>query len=277
MRGLISGSLLLIWCLAGSAGVPARAAAGFDHTYETYGALLATHLKGSRVDYARLVSNRAALDRVAAAFGTVTRAEEAAWPAPQRMAFWINAYNLFTLKVVTDHYPIRGRWLSFYPKNSIRQIDGVWTTLRWSAGGRQVTLDDIEHRILRPEFKDPRVHFAVNCASLGCPPLAREPFRGDQLDAQLDAAAVRYLAESAGLVVSGTTLRLSSIFKWYGSDFEAQFLARGPAGRRGTERALLGLVAHYGPPPARVLARDASTRIAYLDYDWTLNDVTAGR
>jgi Protein of unknown function, DUF547 len=277
VRGVISGGLLLIWCLAGSTGATARATAGFDHAYEAYGALLATHLDGTRVDYARLVANRAALDRVAATFGVVTQAEEAAWPAPQRMAYWINAYNLFTLKAVVDHYPIRGSWLSFYPKNSIRQIDGVWTRLRWNAGGRQVTLDEIEHRILRPEFKDPRVHFAVNCASIGCPLLAREPFRGELLGAQLDAAAVRYLAGATGLVVSGTTLRLSSIFKWYGSDFEAQFLARGPAGRRGTERALLGMVAAYGPPAAQVLARDPGTRIAWLDYDWTLNDVATNR
>lgn len=277
MRGLLGVSVLLMWSLAGPAAAPARSDAGFDHTYADYGTLVAAHLDGSRVNYARLVANRADLDRVAAAFGRVTQPEEAAWPASQRMAYWINAYNLFTLKAVVDHYPIRGRWLSFYPKNSIRQIDGVWTTLRWSAGGRQVTLDDIEHRILRPEFADPRVHFAVNCASLGCPPLAREPFRGDQLDAQLDAAAVRYLSGATGLVVSGTTLRLSSIFKWYGSDFEARFLARGPAGRRGTERALLGMVAAYGPAAAQALARDTRTRIAWLDYDWTLNDVTAGR
>jgi Protein of unknown function, DUF547 len=277
VRGFVSGCLLLMWCLSGATGAPARAAAGVDHTYAAYGALLAMHLDGTRVDYAGLVSNRAALDRVAATFGMVTRAEEAAWPAPRRMAYWINAYNLFTLKAVADHYPIRGSWLSFYPKNSIRQIDGVWTTLRWSAGGRQVTLDDIEHRILRPEFRDPRIHFAVNCASIGCPPLAPEPFRGEALGAQLDAAAVRYLAGATGLVVSGTTLRLSHIFKWYGSDFDATFLARGPAGRRGTERALLGMVAEYGPPAAQVLARDATTRIAWIDYDWTLNDVVAKR
>jgi Protein of unknown function, DUF547 len=273
MRRLLAGGVLLAWVLASSTATPAPVAATFDHTYADYSALVAEHLVGTRVRYARLASSRAALDRVAATFGHVTRAEEAAWPAPQRIAYWINAYNLFTLKAVVDHYPIRGSWLSFYPKNSIRQIDGVWTTLRWRAGGRLVTLDEIEHRILRPEFQDPRIHFAVNCASLGCPALAREPFRGDQLEAQLDAAAVRYLAGSTGLVVSGTTLRLSSIFKWYGSDFEARFMARGPAGRRSTERALLGMVAQYGPAAAQSLARNAGTRIAWLDYDWTLNDV----
>lgn len=168
------------------------------------------------------------------------------------MAHWINAYNLFTLKAVVDHYPIRGSWLSIYPKNSIRQIDGVWTRLRWNAGGRQVTLDDIEHHLLRPEFTDPRVHFAVNCASIGCPPLAREPFRGEAVGAQLDAAAVRYLAGATGLVESGTTLRLSRIFKWYGSDFDATFLARGPAGRRGTERARSAWLRHTAlRPPGR--------------------------
>jgi Protein of unknown function, DUF547 len=277
MRRLLAGGVLLFWSLASPTGTPLGATEGFDHTYANYGALVTAHLAGTRVDYARLVSNLSALDSVAAAFGAVTLAEEADWPAPQRMAYWINAYNLFTLKAVVDRYPIRGSWLSVYPRNSIRQIGGVWTTLRWNAGGRQVTLDDIEHRILRPQFKDPRVHFAVNCASIGCPPLAREPFRGNQLEAQLDAAATRYLGSETGLVVAGTTLRLSSIFKWYGSDFDARFMARGPAGRRGTERALLGMVAEYGPPTAQTLARDAGTRIAYLDYDWTLNDVATGR
>jgi hypothetical protein len=273
MRHLIAPVALLAWSLTGPAATAAREAPGFDHTYADYGALLAAHLSGDRVDYARLVTHRATLDRVVAAFAAVTPAEEAGWPRAQRMAYWINAYNLFTLTSIADHYPIRGRWLSLYPKSSIRQIGGVWTTARWSAAGRQVSLDDIEHKILRPQFQDPRVHFAVNCASVGCPPLSGEPFSGDRLESQLDAAAVRYLARSTGLVVAGTTLRLSSIFKWYGSDFEARFAAKGPAGRTGTDRALLGVVATYGPAAAAQLAAQAATRISYLDYDWTLNDV----
>lgn len=251
--------------------------AGFDHSYAEYGALLAAHVTGDRVDYTTLKANRAALDRIATTFGAVTRADETAWSRARRMAYWINAYNLFTLRAIVDHYPIRGRWLSLYPRNSIRQIDGVWTGLRWPAGGRSITLDDIEHRLLRPEFQDPRVHFAVTCASIGCPPLATDPYRADRLDAQLDAAAVRYLQSPRGVVVEHSTLRLSRIFNWFGSDFHDWFSSAGPAGRSTTDRALLAVVARYGPPAARAAAQNPNVKLAYLDYDWSLNDTAAPR
>ncbi len=273
---LAAATAVMAVVLAGSDSGAARMA-DFDHSYAAYGALLRTHVEGRRVDYAALVAGRAALDRVVADFGAVTSGDEAAWSRAERLAYWINAYNVFTLRAIVDHYPIRGSWFSFSPGNSIRQIDGVWTKLKWKAGGRQLTLDDIEHGLIRPQFEDPRIHFAVNCASVSCPPLAAEPYRAAQLDAQLDRAAVGYLAGSTGLVVDGTTLRLSSIFKWYGSDFEARFTPRGPAGRNGTDRALLGVVAAYGPERARTLAAQASTRIAFLDYDWSLNDTAATR
>jgi hypothetical protein len=272
-RSSRAGALLLSGCLLVFTGRISDAA-DFDHTYAGYGSLLTTYVVGDRIDYARLTANRSALDGVVTAFAAVTRDEEAGWSRPRRMAYWINAYNLFTLRAIVDHYPIRGRWLSLYPKNSIRQIDGVWTDLQWNAAGRRITLDAIEHSLLRPEFQDPRVHFALTCASLGCPPLTGEPYTGDELDAHLDRAAVRYLASPRGLVVAGTTLQLSSIFKWYGNDFDARFSALGPAGRTVTDRALLAVAATYGPPAARTLARQASTRIAYLAYDWTLNDTT---
>jgi hypothetical protein len=190
------------------------------------------------------------------------------------MAFWINAYNFFTLHAIVDHYPIRGSWFSRYPRNSIRQIDGVWTRLTWRVAGRTVSLDDIEHRILRPEFRDPRIHFAVNCASNGCPPLRGEPYRAGTLDAQLDDNARQFLASSHGLRVDGRTLAITSILKWYGDDFVEQF-ARLTPGARDPRQAAIGVVATYGPPAAADLARSPRVRVRYLDYDWALNDTAA--
>ena len=253
------------------------ATASFDHDYANYGQLLRDHVRPPTVDYAALKSHRAALDLVVAAFGQPSREEEQAWTKAERFAFWINAYNLLTLRAIIDHYPIRSHWFTLQPRNSIRQIDGVWTTLTWPVAGRTATLDDIEHRILRPEFKDPRVHFAINCASIGCPPLLDTPYRAVTLDAQLDAAARRYLAAPEGLQVDGSTLRVSSILKWYGDDFVARFSEGGDSSRTPVERAILGVVSQFGPSAAKALARTPSVRVVFLDYNWSLNDLTGAR
>lgn len=256
--------------------VPTRAAqASFDHSYEGFRTVLSAHIVGDRVNYRPLQANRAGLDAVVATFARATSAEALAWSRAERLAFWINAYNAFTLRSIVDAYPIRGSWLSLYPKNSIRQIDGVFSGRRWSAAGRSLTLDDIEHKVLRADFQEPRVHFAINCASLGCPPLAAVPYTAAGLEAQLDAAAARYLASPRGLVVDPGTIRLSKIFDWFGEDFEARFAPQGPTGRSARDRALLAVVSQYGPPEAQAAARLPGARIGYLDYDWSLNDTAA--
>ena len=128
------------------------------------------------MDYERLKANRSVLDRVVAGLNADAARGEPSWRRDQRMAFWINAYNALTLQAIVNHYPIRGGgWFSRGPSPSIRQIPGVWTTLKWPVAGKTVTLDDIEHKILRPQFAEPRIHFAINCASVGCPPLAARP------------------------------------------------------------------------------------------------------
>ena len=253
--------------------VAAPRASTFDHEYWDYAKLLHDYLRANRVDYAKLRSERAMLDTVVGQLAGPGPEEERGWPRDQRLAFWINGYNVLTLRAIVDHYPIRSSVFTLQPRNSIRQIDGVWTKLTWKAAGRNVTLDDIEHRILRPEFKEPRVHFAINCASIGCPPLAASPYRASTLDAQLDEAARRYLASERGLKIEGDTLRVTRIFEWYGDDFVARFApdAAGAADR--VERAIRGVVARFGPPAAADLARKPATKIRYLDYDWSLNDV----
>jgi len=272
-RVLLTAVALVTCSLAAVPAGSGRVGAGFDHAYADYGAILAAHVAGDRVNYAALAAGRSSFDRVVASFASVTRTDEAGWARPERMAYWINAYNLFTLKAIIDHYPIRGSFFSRHPRNSIRQISGVWTALTWNAGGRQLTLDDIEHRLLRPEFQDPRVHFAINCASVGCPPLASEPYRAGQLEAQLDKAAVRYLSGPTGLVVDGTTLRLSSIFKWYGDDFVERYGNVVAGAGAPVDRAVLGVVATFGPADARAVAETGRARIGFLSYDWSLNDL----
>jgi len=264
--------LLLSAVTAGSTAGRPQAPPAFDHGYRAYAALLRAHVRGARVDYRALAAGRPALDAVAAGFDAAA-ADVERWSRNEQIAFWINAYNVFTLRAIVDHYPIRGRWFSLAPRNSIRQIDGVWTTLTWRAAGRTVTLDDIEHRILRPVFRDPRVHFALNCASVSCPPLAAEPYRAATLDADLDAAARRHLAGPLGLVVDSRTLRVSSIFKWYGEDFVERFADAGPAVGSPVDRAILGVVRTYGPAAAAALAASGRARVRFLDYDWSLNDV----
>lgn len=250
-----------------------RAQPTFDHTYAGYAALLGAFVQPPRVDYRALQADRGRLDRAVASFAASTTADARGWTRDQRMAFWINAYNLFTLKAIVDHYPIASGWLTLAPRNSIRQIDGVWTTLTWKAAGRAVTLDDIEHRILRPEFQDARVHFALNCASISCPPLAAAPYQAARLGAQLDAAGRAYMSSPEGLRVSGATLSVSSIFKWYGDDFIDVYAPKVPGTRAARERAILGVISTFGPAAAAERARAGDARIRFLIYNWSLNDV----
>lgn len=271
-KSLIACGVVIAIALIAQATCGASANA-FDHDYRAYADVLTKHVRFPRVDYAALKADRTPLDRVVEEFAAPASRGESGWTRQQRMAFWINAYNAFTLRAIVDHYPIRGSWLSLYPRNSIRQIDGVWTDLAWQAAGRTVTLDHVEHGILRPTFKDARIHFAVNCASISCPPLAAEPYRPGTLDAQLDAAARVFLASPEGVRVDGDTLRVSSIFKWYGDDFTDQYAPVVPGNRDARERGILGVIARYGPPDAAELARSGGPALGYLSYDWTLNDI----
>lgn len=244
----------------------------FDHDYTAYARVLARHVVPPLVDYAALQASRDALDQVVASFDLPPSHAETGWTRDQRLAFWINAYNALTLRAIVDHYPIRSRWFTRQPRNSIRQIAGVWTDLTWRAAGRPVTLDDIEHRLLRPEFQEPRIHFAINCASISCPALAAQPYRPATLDTQLEAAARGYLASPEGVRLDGNTIRVSSLFDWYGDDFIARYAPLVPGTRPLKERAILGAIIQHGAPDAADLARRGTARLVFLAYNWSLND-----
>ena len=181
------------------------AALAFDHA--PLQQTLTAYVDGSgRVNYAA-VHETGALD------GYLTALASAAEPAagPARMAFWINAYNALTIDMMADNWPIA----------SIRDLDNgnPWDARTFTVAGRQVTLNDIEHKILRP-MGDPRIHAAVNCASRGCPPLPASAFTAAALDAQLTAASRRWITTNGVRIdANANTVKLNQIFDWYGDDF----------------------------------------------------------
>jgi hypothetical protein len=207
--------------------------------------------RGALVRYAAVPpADRAAL---AGYIGTLADIPVSSLARGEQLAYWVNLYNALTVKVVLDHYPVA----------SIRDIKpggplarGPWDRPFLSIEGVYVTLGDIEHRILRPLWREPRVHFVLNCASLGCPDLGRTAFPAGDAESALDRATRLFVNEPKGAATRDGTLVLSSIFVWYADDF-------GPAGP-------LPFIRRYaGAPLAEVLGRDPPVDHAY---DWRLND-----
>ncbi len=230
-----------------------------------------------RVDHAawdaflqRYVStDRAGLNRLA--YGRVSANDKAALKAylerlggtpvsrlarDEQRAFWINLYNALTVDVVLDHYPVA----------SIRDIDispglfsnGPWGKKLIRIEGVEVSLDDVEHRILRPIWQDPRVHYAVNCASVGCPNLMQRAFTAENTESLLDAGARAYINSPRGVSLRGNRATVSSIYSWFQEDFGD------------SEAGVLAHVRQYAEPALRKQLETAS--IAGYDYDWSLND-----
>ncbi len=178
-----------------------------------------------------------------------------------RAAFWINAYNALTIGLIADNFPL----------NSIMELDGgsPWDTRIFTVAGQQVTLNHIEHQLLRP-MGDPRIHAALSCASRGCPPLRRTVFTADHLDAQLDAASRDWLqGGGVQLDVEGNQVTLSRLFEWYADDFAPASLTD-IAGVDGAEEAAINFAAGYLPEHAAWLLTGGYT-VAWSPYDWGLN------
>jgi hypothetical protein len=204
------------------------------------------------VDYAALAGDRADLDAYLASLATVV--PDRLGSRDEQMAYWINAYNAITLAGV----------LRFYPTASVKDHRGFWARIITNCGGRDLSLDQIEHEILRP-MGDPRVHAAINCASRSCPKLRNEAYVGERLDGQLDAQCRAFLAstERNRFDHRARVAHLSKVFAWFAADFAVE-----PYG------SVRGFVRRYAPPQ-EWLAEEFEVR--YLAYDWGLNDRAARR
>jgi hypothetical protein len=162
-----------------------------------------------------------------------------------------------------------------YPKNSIRQISGVWDDLKFTIMGRPMVLDGIEHNVLRTNYHEPRIHMALVCAAMGCPPLRNEPYTSERLSAQFDDQARRFLSNPAKFRIDRDAGRvyLSSIFKWFGDDFIPKYAVEDSYGNHSKkERATLHFVAGYLEKKDADYLASGNYDVKYLDYDWSLNE-----
>ncbi|UCC71783.1 MAG: DUF547 domain-containing protein [Gemmatimonadota bacterium] len=276
-----SAAVSLVWTLVAlAATAQPTCAQGFDHA--TFDTLLALYVQDGRVDYAALQDERELLDRYLEQVAAVEADEVAGWPEAERIAYLINAYNAYVLVTVIDHYPIGGS--SFlkkltspnrfgYPANSIRHIDGVFDRLRHRVAGTEMTLDDIEHGTLRANHNEPRVHFALVCAALSCPPLRGEAYRGDRLEEQLDDQGRRFLNDPRQnrFEIERRQVHLSRIFDWYGEDFE-EFATETGYGRDRKINGVLSFVSRYLIDRVVDFLESGEYRVQFESYDWTLND-----
>jgi hypothetical protein len=213
--------------------------------YRDYGVLLASFVCREGVAYDILKKNPSILDNAKAEAASISRQEITWLGRDAKIAYYINLYNLYTIDLIVKHLPL---------KTGIRDIADPWSRRFVPLFGDTVSLDHIEHDILRKQFKEPRIHFALVCASKSCPALSETPYDGDSLDAQLNRAARIFLTDTTRNKFTRRSMQVSKIFDWYGNDFKERF---------GSFKSFIG----------SVLSIPIGNKVSYNAYDWSLNKV----
>ena len=242
--------VLLLSLSWGPIGLPNNAWPGAAVDNSIYAELLEKYVKDGFVDYQGFKNDEAKLDQY---LKILEKTDTKILSRNEQFAFYVNAYNAWTVKLILSGYP---------GVKSIKDLGNVfkspWKKKIARIDGDIITLDHIEHNILRPRFKDPRIHFVVNCASKSCPPLRSEPYQENILDQQLDEMTRAFINDPKNNDLDGNTLYVSSIFKWYGGDFN---------------KDIVGFFLKYaqGELKKSLEANKGKIEIKYLDYDWSLN------
>ncbi len=246
---------------SGTAAPPAANAAAFDHS--VFGTLLTTYVNDQGwVDYPGLQKERAKLDQYLTTLATANPSGFA--NNAERLAFWINAYNACTLAdVLADVY---GK------AKSVREVKGFFDGKKHKVAGAELTLDEIEKQ--GRDLQDPRLHFAVNCASTSCPKLQRFAFTGAELEEQLRKCALQFLSDMArgmNYDPSRNQVSLSPIFKWYAADFTRSNTVVARVEAEASGAALLAAASQYVPAEVAQFLREKKPTVQYFEYDWSLN------
>ena len=248
--------LCFVAMVLGAALLPLDCKAQVDHS--PLDGLLQRHVREGRVDYAGMAAEVDVLD---------TYIESLAAPLPndasreEKLALYINAYNACTLRMILRHYGDIASITEIEDRFGYHQ----WKHEEWRIAGETLSLDQMEHAKLRDELQEPRIHFAIVCASISCPPLRAGAYTALDIDAQLDEAARVFLASPEGLVLdkADSSITISRIFDWFAGDFT----------RGGT---LLEFIAPYAPEDIRQWLEDnPEPDVGFLDYNWSLNDLTS--
>jgi len=259
---------------------PFAVLAQFDHAHPAWDALVKKHVKlidggkSSQVRYAAFAKDRAALGAYLAEVSKVSEAQFKSWPRAERMAFLINAYNALTVELILGKYP---------DLKSIRDLGSIFFNSPWKKKfftlfGRESFLDEIEHGMLRKPgaYDEPRVHYAVNCASIGCPMLREEAFVAPRLDAQLEEQARRFLSDRSRnrFNPASGALEVSEIFNWFKEDWSSGYRGMGAAGPVTSREQYFARYADLlaDQPAHREIVAAGRAPIGHLDYDWSLND-----
>jgi len=251
MKSLSLAFLMMIIASNCSKGNTANDSLGTDHSDWTV--ILEKYVddKGF-VDYSSLVIDKQPLLNYTAYLSKNPPSES--WDKNDQLAYWINAYNAFTVLLIVDNYPIESI-KDLNPVLTIPTIRSVWTKDWFKIGGEDFSLDQIEHKILRKEFDEPRIHFAINCASYSCPVLRREAYNGINLDAQLNEQARLFINDVSRNTLGKEVVKLSLVFNWFSGDF-----------KKG--QTLIEFINRYAD-----IKIDENAKISFVKYDWKLNDL----
>ena len=221
-------------------------------THEEWTNLLQKHVnKAGFVDYKGFIKDSVKLNNYLAKLSDNAPANS--WSRDEKFAYWINAYNAYTVKLITNNYPVK-TIKELGAANPIIFVNTAWDKKFFSIGNKKMTLNTIEFKIIRKQFKDPRSHFAINCASISCPKLLNVAYEAKTLNAQLEQQGKAFLADTEKNKVSANNPKLSSIFKWYSGDFE-----------KGQTK--IEFINKYASPNL-----NANAKLDYLDYNWNLNE-----
>ncbi|WP_405597520.1 MULTISPECIES: DUF547 domain-containing protein [unclassified Pseudoalteromonas] len=269
LKALLFGSALVATSFATSFSAQAQ------NMHDSWNALLNKHVvtinhnHSTEVDYAAIKREQAQLKTYLDSLTAVTQSEFDAWEKPKQLAFLINAYNAWTVELIVSNLASKE-----YPDlKSIKDL-GSFFSSPWSKEfvpllGKTRSLDEIEHDLIRGsgKYNDPRIHFAVNCASIGCPALREEAYTATDLESQLQEQTVRFLSDMTRNMAQENTLSVSSIFKWYGDDFEKGF-----RGANTLQQFFLQYPDALKLIPAQQKAlRNDDMKVKFLDYNWDLN------